>query len=216
VSDLLLDELTSTARYLRLEHHRLVKGDKRSAIERVARGYRPRSLERMRSVLRPESLAKAFRVVVEQQLGILRAHEYSPDDWQRFQDGFIEEFLPEGRDNEELPSATEVASGYQMLSDEQNLPRIAEALRAVKPGVLEVVRNEAQALSEHLAHTIGIPIGVISIGEFLRYFAFRVVNRQTRADAVHAIRLLGWKRPPDPPLVRWARDGQPQDPGVSP
>ena len=216
VKDLLLEEFSDTIRSLQREHRRMAKSDKRSALHRVSRGTVPRALKGMRTVLPPESLAKSLRIVLEQQLGALRTEQYTSDDWQRLQDGFVAEFLPGVQDDDALPSSAEVAAGYQVLSDEQSLPRIVNALRRMNPRVLEMVRNEAQALTEHVAQAVGAPVPIISTDEFLRYFAFRIVNRQTREQATDTIRLLGWKRPPDPPVIRWARASTSQETGVSP
>jgi len=208
VRELLLEELRLTARGFREEHRRLVRDDQRSALIRAARGRIP-GLERMRQVLRPESLTVALRIVAEQQLGILDVNRYTEDDWRRLQDAVVTELMPAVDGDPALPDPAQIARGYQELSDKQSLSKLAAALKKIEARFLEIIRNEAQALHERLAQTLGVEPGLIAREEFLRYFASRYLNPPPREQMTAFLKALGWHRPPDSPLVRMWRQQHP-------
>jgi hypothetical protein len=202
--DLLLSELR--ARHGDLKRASRSLSGKRGQLTRLlSRSRSTRELKRMRKVAKPEAMPRLFRMMVDFQLGTLRAEDYSDLEWAGFQDATLHEFLPAIADDPELPSAQEVAEGLARLSAQISVGRTISGLKALLAQQMEQYRNEAQWLLEMLSPPEKRSDAIISREDFLSFFKARHLNPDGERDLVRLMRALGQTRPPASPLQRWLK-----------
>jgi hypothetical protein len=161
----------------------------------------------MRQVTKAEAMPRVFQMLVDFQLGRLRAEDYSDLEWAGFQDATLQQVLPAIVDDPELPSVQEVKTGMAKLSPQISVGRTIAELKSVPDHRLEQYRNEAQWLSELLSPPEN-RADPLTLDEFISFFKARHLNPDGERNMATSMRALGHTHPPGSPIERWLAAGR--------
>jgi hypothetical protein len=209
--------LTAWARAHALEVLRMQKRDAEKAVGMLAADGRSarqlseaasKGLGEVQSVVRQTAMPRVLHMLMQLQLGGLRASTYGPDDWSLLQDAVIAMLDPALLDDVELPAPSEVAEAMERSAQSMSLPQVIDAVAALPDQRLEQYRNESQWLAERLVAPGDAEDGLVSVEEFLSFLKVRHLSPDGESQTAALMRALGQDRPPPSALQRWVRAGE--------
>jgi hypothetical protein len=201
----LLDVLRTQAREAgRAEKALAVKG----RLARQLTEQPTKELGQIQKVVRQEAMPQVFRMLMQFQLGGLRAAAYTADDWSLLQDAVVSMLDPSLLEEVELADPDAFADEMERLTRTASLPQVIEAISALPAQRFEQYRNELQWLAERLVAPGDGGDGLVSVEDFVRFFKVRHLNPDGEAQTAALMRALGQDRPPPSALQRWVRAGE--------
>jgi hypothetical protein len=205
--DLLIAEVRSRRDSTKKAEQSLGRG--RGRLLRTVTGARPpKGIAKMRKALPPDRMPTVLRMMVEFHLGSLREADYTPEDFERFQDAVLSEFWPELLDDDELLQPREVAAVLAKLAQETSPSRTIKALKEVDTQHLEQYRNELQWLTEAFAAPDQRPDAIMDRSDFIRFFKARHMDPNGQRGMAALLKTLGRTHSPPSALRRWHLAGR--------
>jgi hypothetical protein len=176
---------------------------RRDALIREAKAGRLGAASSMLRMVRPEAIPHIIQMLSELHTGELHEHAHRPEKYDLLRDAALG-LWPSGvagtLEDEGLPPIEKVRAELERQSRELSPSKLLRALRNIDDAHLVSVRNEAQAILSAMARAVGREDDIISRATFRRYFAFRVVAKDSRAEGERVRQMMGWHTPPQSPL----------------
>jgi len=205
--ELMLDELKALKGAFEREDRRYRAG-KPSLLDAAGKRRPPRRLVQMRKAVKPDKMPRVLAMTLRYQLGTFRAREYSAEDWDRYRDAVLGEYLPELLDDPGLPTTEEVAPALEEESRQFGLGRTISALKHVEAHQLEQYRNECQWLTELFSRPDEPDKALMARPDFITFFKGRHMAPEGDANFRAFMRSIGQTRAPASPLQRWVAAGR--------
>lgn len=153
-----------------------------------------------------------LRYIGDLELGTFDTTRYTDDDLVLTQQTLAEamdQWRQDGGealfDHPELPDVAEIRRTSAIHRATLGVPALRRRLKQLDDARLCQARDEAQALTAHLAEALGMPVPLLSRSMYLQYLGVRFLNREAATELITFLKQLGWATPPPSLLVQAVR-----------
>lgn len=159
-------------------------------------------LSSLGKVIRPERLPRFLEMIAAHQVGQLREHDYTEDDWLIAKEAVLSMMLPDQPDlldADDMASPHELRDGLARLSREAPIAKAIQALKATSDDTLRDLRSEAEAFVGIVSEALGEKI-MLSRDQFRTYFVKAVVAPDGAKERKKILEAMHWVQPPLAPI----------------